>query len=91
MVIRGKAFVMRKTMHSVVVGKVADIRDFAEKIGFSIRRKNQKLKDALSTITTCAPRERPAMWKQIYSKMGGEWVLKENLIPRANQRVLRLT
>jgi len=77
-VIRGEAFVMRKTTYSVIVGKVSDVREFAKKIGFSIHRKNQKLKDALSIIATRNARARPAIWKQMYSKIRGEWVRKEN-------------
>jgi len=78
MVVRGECFVMRKTMHSVIIGKVADVKTFADKIGFTIHRKNQKLQDALSVITTCSPRARPARWKKLYSKEGGEWVREVN-------------
>ena len=79
MVTRGEALAMRRTMYSVIIGKVTAVRDFAKEIGFSIRRKNQKLKDALSIIATCNPRARPAMWNQMYSKTGGEWVRKGEL------------
>jgi len=79
MVIRGVTFVKRRTAYDVVIGEVDYIRDFAKEIGFSIRRKNQKLKDALSIIATYVPRTRPAMWNQMYSKIGGEWVRKREL------------
>lgn len=69
-VIRGEAFVMRRDSFSVVIDKVADVRKFAKEIGFSIRRKNQKLEDALSIIDTFDARRRPDMWKRMYS---GAW------------------
>ena len=73
-VIRGEAFAIRRTSHSVVIGRVADIRRFAKTVGFSIERKTLKLRDALSTIESYAPSSRAAIWKGLYTKKGGEWV-----------------
>ncbi len=73
-VIRGETFAMRRTSHSVVIGRVADIKRFAEAVGFSIERKTLKLKDALSVIETYEPKSRTAMWKRLYTKKGGEWI-----------------
>jgi len=77
-VIRGKAFVMRRTSYSVIVGNVKDIRRFAKKIGFSIQRKNQKLNDALAIIATYDSLRWPVMWIRLYSKSGGEWVRRRS-------------
>lgn len=77
-IIRGKAFVMKHASYSVVIGRIADVRRFAEEIGFSIQRKTQKLKDALSIMATHEARIRPEMWKRLYSKAGGEWVRRES-------------
>jgi len=77
-VIRGMTFVMRRTSYSVVIGRITDVRRFAEEIGFSIQRKTQKLEDALSIIATHEPRIRPEMWERLYSKVGGEWVRRES-------------
>jgi len=73
-VIRGKAFVMRRTSYSLTIGRFHDINRFANKVNFTISRKAQKLKDALLTVTTFAPRERSAMWERLYVKKDGEWV-----------------
>jgi len=50
MLIRGVIFAKRRNSYSVVIGRNADMRRFASEIGFSIRRKIQKLRDALSII-----------------------------------------
>ena len=82
-VIRDTAFVMRRTSYSVTNGKIADVKRFAAGIGFSIQRKTRKLEDALSLSETCEARTRPVVWKQLYSKKGGEWVRRES--PSLNQ------
>lgn len=79
--IRGKTFVMRRTSYSIAIGKLADVKRFADMIGFSINRKKQKLRDALSIIVAHESRDRPAIWRQLYSKKGGEWV-RRNLTRR---------
>ena len=77
MMIRGKTFLKRRTSYSVEIGRLSDVKSFAYEIGFSIKRKHQKLRDAFSVIATHVPRARPAVWKRLYSKKGGEWVRQE--------------
>ncbi|HXW36928.1 MAG TPA: LAGLIDADG family homing endonuclease [Nitrososphaerales archaeon] len=74
MSIRGKSFIKRRDSYSVMIGRCADVKKFANEVGFSIHRKVQKLFDALSIIQSCEPRARPAEWKKLYGKVAGEWV-----------------
>ena len=67
---------MRRTSYCAVIGKLPDVRRFAEKIGFSIERKNAELQDALSVIANHEPKLRAAIWRGLYSKRAGEWVRK---------------
>jgi hypothetical protein len=80
-VIRGQAFVMRRTSYSLILSGTENVRRFAARVSFSIRRKTQKLKDALLILATVVPRERPAAWKYLYYKKRGEWVRKECASP----------
>jgi len=73
-VIRGEAFVMRRTSYSVIITGIDDVTRFAASVGFSIHRKIQKLEDALLICSTVAPRGRPSAWKHLYFKRSGEWV-----------------
>lgn len=74
MTIRGKTFVKRRTSYSMEIGRLSDVKVFVDEIGFSIKRRNQKLQDALLVVATNEPLARPAVWKQLYSKVGGEWI-----------------
>ena len=77
MVIRGKAFLKRRTSYNLALRKTADIRLFAKEVGFSILRKSSKLSDALAIVGTIAPVERPKAWTRLYIKSRGEWVSRE--------------
>jgi hypothetical protein len=57
------------------------LKRFAEEIGFSIQRKTLKLRDGLTLIADYEARARSAVWKQKYSKIGGEWVRLESAPP----------
>jgi intein-encoded DNA endonuclease-like protein len=75
--IRGQAFVMRRTSYSLVIGKIDGIRRFSQEVGFSISRKERKLKDAIAIIDKLATINRARLWMQLYSKESGEWIRRE--------------
>lgn len=77
-VIRGESFVMRHTSFSIMIGRTKHVRLFAEKIGFSIHRKVEKLWDALSIIAGTSASKRVDAWKRLYTKVRGEWVRRES-------------
>lgn len=77
-VIRGKVFVMRWTSYSLILTRIDDVKRFAATVSFSIHRKAQKLKDALSVLATVVPRDRPVAWKRLYSKRSGEWIRRKS-------------
>lgn len=77
-VIRGKTFTMKRTSYSLTIGKFDEMKTFADRVGFSIHRKAQKLKDALSIFESTSARDRRAMWERYYLKKRGEWVSRES-------------
>ncbi|HYB07553.1 MAG TPA: LAGLIDADG family homing endonuclease [Nitrososphaerales archaeon] len=77
-IIRGKAFVMRRTSYSLIIAGIEDVKRFARTVNFSIHRKAQKLRDVLSIITSFAPKDRQAAWKRLYNKQSGEWIRKDS-------------
>lgn len=84
-VIRNKSFMMKQTSFSVVISRLDDVKRFAKMIGFSILRKANKLDDALSIIRLFEAKNRPAEWKQLYSKENGEWVRRDRY-PEGHQK-----
>lgn len=72
--IRGESFVMKQSSFTVAINRAADLREYAEEVGFSIHRKMQKLTDGLSKIADHQPRKRADTWRELYSKVNGEWV-----------------
>jgi intein-encoded DNA endonuclease-like protein len=77
-VIRGKSFIMRRTSFSLMIGRIEDVNQFAEKVGFSIRRKNKKLWDALGIIANTLRSNRAQVWERLYSKKRGERINRES-------------
>jgi DNA endonuclease len=75
--IRGKTFRMRKTSFTLLINKLDDLGKFARQIGFSIKRKEQKLEDAFSIIARHEPKDRAEKWAQDYFKLRGEWVKRQ--------------
>jgi DNA endonuclease len=73
-VIRNESFLMKRTSHSLVIGKMDDVKRFAMVVDFSIHRKAEKLEDALSILRCFGAGSRPTVWKRLYSKEKGEWV-----------------
>ena len=63
---------MRRTSFSLIMRSL-DAKKYAEKTGFSIRLKTQKLTDAVSVLRAVLPQDRGAKWKSAYVKEGGEW------------------
>ena len=77
-VIRGKSFKMRRTSYSLVIGGIDDVRKYAREVDFSIHRKDEKLRDALSIIASVAPKNRTQVWKRLYFKKSEEWLKWES-------------
>ncbi len=64
---------MRRTLFSLIISSLVDAKKHTEKMGFSTRRKTQKLTDAISILRTVLPQDGVAKWKSAYVKEGGEW------------------
>ena len=78
-VIRGRTFVMRRASFSLVICRWSDECKFAEGVGFSILRKEQKLVDALQIVASEPPSNRSSAWKVLYTKERGEWVRRPSV------------
>lgn len=79
-VIRGKSFRMRKTSYSLLFAQFRSLRSFDRRIGFSILRKDQKLKDALTIFQRYGRKAGLSEWNNLYHKRNGEWVRRGPLI-----------
>jgi intein-encoded DNA endonuclease-like protein len=72
--IRGESFLTRRASFRLLIGRLGDIRNFEQRIGFAISRKQRKLKDALGILQRISgERKRSFEWREEYSKEGGEW------------------
>ncbi|MDA4127121.1 MAG: hypothetical protein OK452_07970 [Thaumarchaeota archaeon] len=73
-VIRGKPFLTRRTSFDLSILRLSDVRKFEERIGFSIIRKNQKLRDALMISERYRWKERSACLEAALRKAKGRMV-----------------
>jgi hypothetical protein len=65
---------MRRASYSLVIRRLEHLKRFDSPIGFSVRRKDQKLKDALAILPKYGRRVAPTEWAKQYLKRNGEWV-----------------
>jgi intein-encoded DNA endonuclease-like protein len=73
-IIRGKSFRMRRTSHSLIIRRLEDLKRFDRLVGFSIKRKDQKLKDAIAILQKYGRKVASAEWAKLYLKHNGEWI-----------------
>jgi intein-encoded DNA endonuclease-like protein len=73
-IIRGKSFRMRRTSYSLMIRRLEDMKSFDRLVGFSIKRKDQKLKDALMISESHRWKDRSTAWRLLYMKQTREWV-----------------
>ncbi len=74
MIIRGRSFRKRRTSYSLMIRRLDDLKKFERIVGFSIKRKNQKLRDALAILRRYGRKFAPLEWAKLYLKRNGEWV-----------------
>ncbi len=73
-IIRGKSFRMQRTSYSLLIRRFEDLKRFDRLVGFSIIRKDQKLKDALGIFQKYGRKAASSAWNKLYFKLNGEWV-----------------
>jgi len=73
-VIGGRKIRRTKSLYCLKIGANKDVKDFHEKIGFSLERKQQKLDYGLRIIERFDVVERTTSWKEKYRKEGRRWV-----------------
>jgi intein-encoded DNA endonuclease-like protein len=76
-VIRGKSFKMRRTSYSLAIRRLEDLHKFDRQVGFSIVRKDLKLKDALAILQKYGRSGAMPVWNDLYLKQNGEWVRRK--------------
>jgi len=74
MTIRGKSFRKRRPSFSLIIRRLEDLTKFDRLVGFSIKRKDQKLKDALAILQKHGRKVASIEWAKLYLKHNGEWV-----------------
>jgi len=75
-IIWGKSYTANKTVYSLTINKFNDVMEFYKNIGFSIIRKQGKIRDAISLKQNFDSIEASKRWRQVYMKPGREWVKK---------------
>jgi len=73
-IIWGKVYTAKKTVYSLMINKFEDVIKFYKNVGFSIKRKQEKIKDAIDLKQKFASEEAVKKWRQIYTKSEREWV-----------------
>ena len=76
--IRGKPVVFESRTFWLTITKLNSMKRFAHDIGFTIRRKQQKLRDALNLINRVGSRRAGAEWLRIYTKEGTRWARRHD-------------
>lgn len=61
----------------LVVTKLDSMKRFANDLGFTIKRKQQKLRDALNLIDRVGSGRAGIEWLRIYRKEGTRWVRRQ--------------
>ena len=62
----GKTVVLRKDHYILRIQRVRDVRTFTSKIGFQIRRKQERMERAIELVDRLGPTKAGAMWKTQY-------------------------
>lgn len=73
-IINGREITRTKDLFSLLINNIDDLIKFSYLIGFSIKRKNEKLKDAIFIFKKYSYLERSFYWKKIYYKTKKQWV-----------------
>ena len=82
-VIRNEPFFTKRASYSIYIQRLGDIVRFSRRIGFSIRRKQEKLNEAIKIYHEKGPKLLVSIWKQLYSKYKGEWLRIKKVVGNA--------
>jgi len=72
-VINGRAITRKKIVYGLNINRREGARKFHSRIGFSIRRKKEKLGDGLEILELFGSYGGAREWKKLYSKKGRKW------------------
>ncbi len=73
-IIWGKKYVANKDVFSLNIDKFSDVKKFISDIGFSIKRKQEKMLDAIFMKDNFSKKYTAEIWRKSYVKIGREWV-----------------
>ncbi len=62
-----------KETYQLVIYRKNDIKKYTQQIGFEIKRKQQKLQDALTLLQKYDTKTAAEKWKKLYKKINGRW------------------
>lgn len=79
--IRGKPVVFSSKTYWLMISQRRSMQRFADNIGLTIQRKQQKLRDALSLIERFGTETAGFEWLRLYTKEGTRWVRREDILP----------
>lgn len=70
--------------YRLTINRRVDQRRFATSIGFQIRRKNQKMLDALRLLDSYKPQRAAIEWERLHEKRGRNWVRRNQAATAGN-------
>jgi len=73
-IIWNKSYIAKKEVYCLTIHKFSDVIKFIGKIKFSIKRKQEKMLDAIFIKQNFNSQEAVIRWKEFYTKVGREWV-----------------
>jgi len=71
--IKGRKYRVKRT-ELIIIYRLNDLKTFSDQIGFKIKRKKEKLADALNILSNYRGKERIRKWKEMYEKINGKWI-----------------
>ncbi|MFH1391544.1 MAG: LAGLIDADG family homing endonuclease [Candidatus Diapherotrites archaeon] len=75
--INGRVITRTIDLFVLYISKDAMVKNFAKNINFSIKRKSEKLEDAVFLLNNYKKSERLSKWKDGYWKVGNKWVKQQ--------------
>lgn len=74
--INGREIIRTKNVYRLMIHRFEDIKKFCNIIGFTAKRKQEKLADAIKKSENYDNSQAIQLWTRFYTKVGREWIKK---------------
>ena len=76
-IINGRYITRTKNLYSLQISNFRNVKVFSNQINFNIKRKNQKLFDAIFTFEDISVKNPTGFWLENYEKKSNQWFVKQ--------------